>query len=133
STRRQAIAPWPPQADRIGNGGERVGLCLPPSCASRTCFSVAASCGTPVCTQRRVMQPGELVLVPGHRSALTRVSEHHLSVDVLIQQVAEVLWAAGVAGLGAEGAQREIVALLDFDPVSVQPVDGLALQNIETM
>jgi hypothetical protein len=60
-------------------------------------------------------------------------SEHALPVLVLVEQVPERLGSSCVAGLRAEGAQGEVVALLHLHPVLVQPVDGLALQHVEAV
>src|SRR5438132_10388582 len=55
----------------------------------------------------------------------------HVPVNVLVEQIAEATGTAGIAGLRAEGTQPHVVAGLDLDPVLVQPVHGLAFQNIE--
>lgn len=57
----------------------------------------------------------------------------YVTVHVLVQQVAEVAWAAGVAGLRAEGAQPHEVAGFHFDPVLVQTVHCLAFQHVQAV
>ena len=54
-----------------------------------------------------------------------------MPVDVLVEQVAEPARPAGVAGLRAERPQPHEVALLHLDPVLVEQVDGLALEDVE--
>src|SRR5699024_6025892 len=58
-------------------------------------------------------------------------SELDLTVDVLVEQVAEPAGSPGVAGLRAEGAHRDEIAFLHLDPVAAEPVDGLAPAHIE--
>src|SRR5262245_54430734 len=56
-----------------------------------------------------------------------------VSVDVLVKQVPEPAWPSRVAGLRAEGAQPHEVALLHLDPVFVEQVHRLALEDIEAV
>src|SRR6476469_2073851 len=70
---------------------------------------------------------------PASEGSNELAGQHRVPVDVLVEQVAETARTAGVAGLRAEGAQPHEVALLHLDPVLVQPVDGLALQHVETV
>ena len=60
-------------------------------------------------------------------------SQIHVPIHVFIQQVAEAFRAAGVAGLRAKGAEPHIISGLDLNPILVEPVDGLAFQNIEAV
>src|SRR5699024_3616606 len=60
-------------------------------------------------------------------------SELDLTVDVLVEQVAEPAGSPGIAGLRAEGAHRDEIAFLHFDPVAVKSVDGLALEHVESV
>ena len=53
-----------------------------------------------------------------------------MPVYILVEQIAKGFITGGDAGLRAEGPQPHIVASLNINPVVIEPVASLALQNI---
>src|SRR6185295_20424459 len=69
----------------------------------------------------------------GRRTSEKLSAQLGVPVDVLVKQVPEPAWATRVTGLRAEGAQPHEVALLHLDPVFVEQIHRLALEDIKAV